>query len=445
MKFDAKMVRSVALCGSSLIAPLAGCGRAEPPAGPARVIIEASASGPWRIEMRLAKPVDRLNLGKTLDGFRARHWRIVDGEAVLRPADGFDWLEAKRQGRPFDSVAFSVAPRSDPLPKDYQAFTPMGEGGVLIYSGHFMPKTDDGALFDVRFDMVAAKGHVLSAYEQTAPAFKDWASPYGQPAFIYAGPVRPAETEAATTIIDANAPDWVRDEIAALAPALFAAYEQGLGRALPARPNLFLDMGDASVEGELSYRGDALAGQFQATLEGGAWSKESAEARRTLLATTAHEVAHLYQLTAKSRDGAPDFINEGGADALASEALVAIGRWTLADAEDSLAEAAGECARLTEGRSLATTEAASVWRASYACGHVLTVVAAGSAGPAAFWRRLMERADADGGYDLPLFLAVARETAGGDAADAIEAFIRTNEARPDLALERLLVASGRAP
>ncbi|MEQ1929501.1 MAG: hypothetical protein ABL957_03080 [Parvularculaceae bacterium] len=429
-----------------LVLAVAACGASSRDGGPpVKVSVEAATDGPWRVEYVLARPVERLNLGPALDGFRSSYWRVSAGGAALIEEGGSDWLAASEDGGAFDHVVIEVEPRSAPLAKDYQAFTPMGAGGVLLYTGHFTPKTDDGGLIETRFDIVAPQRGRIAAFDKTARALMDWASPYDLPGFVYIGSAKPAQSDWVSAIVDARAPEWVKRETETLIPPLFAAYAAGLGRDLPARPNLFVAMGDVSIEGQISYRGDALPGQFQATLEGGAWTQDSPEARRVFLYTTAHEAAHLFQLTVQPDETASDFIHEGGADALAAEALVHIGRWTRSDLRTALVEALAECARLTEGRSLIAAEAAEDWRAAYACGHVLTVAAAGREGPAAFWRRLMMRAEGAEGYDTALFLEVARETAGAETADAISSFLRTNEARPDAKLDRIFALSGAEP
>jgi hypothetical protein len=440
---SASLLLFVASCGAASGGAVGG----EEPSGEAApavaVAIAAQAEGPWRVDYRLARPVERLDLGPALDGFRRAHWRPLGGDVRLIEEDGRNFFVAKKSGGRFDAVSLRVTPRSAPLAKDYQAFTPMGEGGLLLYTGHFTPKTEDRALLDAVFTIEAPKGGVVSAFDCTAAALDEWRSPYGLPAFVYVGSERPVETQDVAAIVDARAPDWVKKEMRDLTPALFRGFASSLDRRLPTRPNLFVAMGDTSIDGQISYRGDALPGQFQATLVGGAWVHDDApEARDVLLYTTAHEVAHLFQLTAGSSEGAPNFIHEGGADALAAEALVRLGRWTPADAANALGDAKAECASLTEGRSLLAAERAAEWRAPYACGHVLTVAAAGKAGPAAFWRRLIVEADEAGGYSETLYLKLAGEMAGRETAEAIAGFLRTNAARPDLVLDGIL-ASGR--
>ena len=109
---------------------------------------------------------------------------------------------------------------------------------------------------------------------------------------------------------------------------------------------------------------------------------------------------------------------------------------------DAVTGATNECAETLAGGSLLDAESNGLWRASYACGHVLAVIAARAHTPngtvIGFWRAFVARAEADGGYDEALFGEMISE--GGDpslAADVVR-FPKTAFASPDKELERLL-------
>ena len=224
----------------------------------------------------------------------------------------------------------------------------------------------------------------------------------------------------------------------AFGPVIGAALQDLFSRSLPTKPTIFVAMGDLGEEGRLSYSGDALPGQYQMTLAGGAWRQSSPQALAVLRRTTAHEAAHLWQAAARPKfDAVPDWIHEGGADALAAEAMLAAGYWTQADVEADLQKARTECAGALRQASLQKAEAEQRWDAVYACGRVLNVAAAGDEGIAAFWREFVRRSARDG-YDEAAFLALAEERAGAEMADAMRDLIRVNEARPGLTIDRLL-------
>lgn len=424
------------------LAAAGACSRAETAstAGHAQVRLEAREGDRWRLEYALDGETARLDLGPSLDGFRHDNWLVETPGLTLQQVDGRDYLSSA-DGSSFDRAVFSIAPVSNPQVKEYQPFAPMGQSGVLVYTGHISPWRDEGARIDSRFDVTVYEGGVIAAFDQAAPMLVNWRSPYDHPAFIYIGPQKPIATDAVVAVVDDRAPEWVRAEFDATVPALFGYLAGAFGWSPEVRPNFFLAAGDFSERGRISYRGDALPGQFQATLVGGAWRERSDDAASVLRLTTAHEAAHLWQLQVGSLKDAPNYIHEGGADALAAEAMTALGLWSDKAARDFRAKARDECARLTRSASLRSVETSFDWRPAYACGHVLTVAAAGKAGPAAFWRRLIERARMEGGYGEALFLSVAEEFAGRQTSEAIAGFVSTNLARPEVALDRLLASA----
>ncbi|MFZ5619346.1 MAG: hypothetical protein ACOZAA_18700 [Pseudomonadota bacterium] len=421
---------------------VAGCSRADlaPQAvdGDALVTIEQRRDDPWRVSIELKTPRAVLDLGPSIESYRERHWRLEGESARLVARDGRDFVEATGAGRKFRSLSFLVEPAPVDLRKDYEPFVPMGDGAVLIYSGHFMPFRDAGTRMDAKLTVIAEKGAAVSAFGETAPRFENWESPYRHPAFIYLGSAAPAGE--AISIADKTAPQWIKDEVASFAPAIAEVLTDMLERSLPSSPNIFVVMGDLSEEGRLSYSGDALPGQYQMTLAGGAWKVASPQALGVLRLSTAHEAAHLFQAAARPKsDAVPDWIHEGGAEALAAEAMLAAGYWSAEEAAAHFADAQAECAASLEQLSLQRAEAEARWDAVYSCGRVLNVAAAGKGGVVAFWREFVRRA-ANEGYDEAMFLALAEESAGIEVAGAIRDLIRINDARPDLAIGRMLVA-----
>ncbi len=438
------MIRSARLILAAAV--LAACSKndSSPPRveGDLRVTIEQKSDGPWRVAYELASPRAELDLGADIDGFRASHWEIETKGALLLHREHRDVVTPIDGRRRVRKVVFHVDPASQDLRKDYEPFIPMGDGGVIFFTGHFMPYKDQSTRLDTRLTIIAEEGSSVSAFGETRQRFDDWESPFDHPAFIYAGPAVPAESEALLTIADAAAPHWIKAEVSTFAPAIAAALQEIFARALPVKPNIFVAIGDLSEEGRLSYSGDALPGQYQMTLAGGGWKEASDKSLGVLRLSTAHEAAHLWQAAARPMtDAVPDWIHEGGADALAAAAMVEAGYWTSEAAAENFAKARADCVRRLEKLSLQRAEADRRWDAVYACGHVLNVAAAGEAGVAAFWREFVNRAAREG-YDEAMFLALAGERAGDDVAKSIRDLIRINDARPDLAIARML---GEAP
>lgn len=424
------------------VAVAAACARDAQPAvkGDVAITVEAHATGAWRVSYQFAAPQEGMDLGLSADGFRSRHWRNDGAGARLVARDGRDFVEPVGDRR-LGNFSFLVDPVAAQLRKAYEPFIPMGDGGVLFYTGHVMPYGPGDRRLNATLDVIADDGASVSAFGETAARFDDWKSPFDHPAFLYIGKARPVESGALVTITDTTAPPWINDEAAAFAPAIATALKDMLQRALPTKPNIFVLMGDISEEGRLNYSGDALPGQYQMTLTGGGWKKSSPEALAVLRHSTAHEAAHLWQAAARPRsDAVPDWIHEGGADALAADALVAAGYWTEADRRVDFDKARSVCEAALRQRSLRLAEAEASWEGVYACGHVLNVAAAGEAGVAALWRDLIREGARDG-YDEAMFLSLAGERRGEGAVKAMRDLIRINDARPDLAISRMLAGA----
>ncbi len=401
------------------------------------ITIEQSAAGPWRVVYDFAAPPATIDLGASIGGYRARHWRVETDGAALVERDGRDFIVF--DGAPLATISALVEPAPVDLRKDYEPFAPMGDGGMLVYTGHFIPYREDGAArAPALLTIVAAEGARVSAFGETSSRFVNWKSPFDHPAFIYVGPRTPTSEGPISVIVDASAPDWVKAEIATLAPNLSRAFDELLGEPATATADLFVSIGDPGEAGKLSYSGDALPGQYQMTLSGDVWRQAGDQALAVIRRSTAHEAAHLWQHGAAALSaGAPGWIHEGGADALAAEALRVAGYWSADDAEADLALARAVCAQTLKGRSLVKAEADGAWDGVYACGHVLTALAAGPEGAGSFWREFLRRARIAGGYDAALFFALAQERAGPGMALALRDLARINNAQPGPIIEGL--------
>lgn len=429
-----------------MLASLAACSESDQSVdridGDLRITFEQGEAGTWRVSYELANPRPELDLGDDLASYRANNWEVETKGAMLLNRDRRDFLvpiDGRRNVRKVDVV---VRPAQADLPKDYLPFVAMRDGGVILYTGHFIAFRDETTRLDARLTIVPAADASVSAFGEIAPRLDDWESPFKHPAFIYIGRTMPVQSDALSTITDATAPDWVRSEIAAFAPAIAAALRSIFARTLPTKPNIFLAMDARGEPGKLGFSGDALPGQYRMTLSGGGWENVSAKAQDILRLSTAHETAHLWQAAARPKNGAvPDWIHEGGADALAAAAMVEARYWTQEQAAEYFAKAKANCARTLDGLSLQRAETERRWDAVYACGHVITMAAAGEGGVASFWREFVKRSAADG-YDEAMFLALAEEKAGTATAQAIRDLIRINDARPDRAIARMF---GEAP
>lgn len=409
-----------------------------------RVAMTQRADGRLKVVYETERPVRALRFDVVAGGYRDKRWAFEDAGFVIEAGENAERL-VRRDGEAFDRVVFIAEPHDVRLEKNYQPTARYGEGGVLVYTGHFTPRSEDGARVDAAFGFYPSPDARAVAFGERADALENWRSPTAHPSYVYMGPVAPAETDDVMAIVDPDAPRWIVDEFYDFTPRVFARLSDAFGFALETRPNLFLAAPLGSEPGRLSYAGDAVPGQVQITLEGQAWSQTSDKALAIFRRATIHEAVHLWQAAARpGAEGAPDWIHEGAADAIAAETLVALGLWDGAAYEADFVAARNECAQRLQMGSLAGAEARRDFRAVYACGHVIAaaVSRAEDASVADFWRAFVVRSAQTDGYTEATFLELVRERTGdAEFAYALRAFIRTPPADPEREIDRLLGAA----
>ncbi len=384
-------------------------------------------------------------------GYRERRWSVETDGFEIETGEEFDIIRA-RDGGKFQSLSIIARPELVRLDKEYQPVSRYGAGGVLIYTGHFWPMAaasarDGDERADATFDFTPAAGGEVVAFGDRAARLENWRSPEAHPAFVYMGPLAPVETDDVMALIDPDAPAWIVDEFNMLVPRAFASLSALFEFQLETKPNLFLSAMLDGGPGRLSYAGDALPAQFQIMLRGGAWTKPNEKARGVFRRSTVHEAVHLWQAAARPADeGAPEWIHEGAADAIAAEVLVALGAWDAAAFDRNFATARGECAGELEKGALNGASARRDFRALYACGQVIAdaVARADGASTASFWRALIRRARKDGYTEAMFYALIEDRTGDADFAKAVRHFARTPLAEPQKEIDALLAAARAA-
>jgi hypothetical protein len=433
------------LCALAAIAACSDDG-VSMPAEPMQILVEQMNGARVRVVFDLPRPAAALRFPVAADGWRKRQWRMEDGAFALVQQGEVESI-VRRDGEPFARATLVAEAGYGRLEKEYQPLVPYGKGGLLFYTGHFWPRDKTGERVPAMFSFTARAGTKAAAFSARAQQLEAWRSPMNHPAFVYLGPAEPVESAQIVAIVDPNAPQWIRDEIDAFTPQIFAALGEAFGAGLGTKPNLFLSAPMDGDEGRLSFLGDAAPGQFQITLQGKAWREESAQARDIFRRSTVHEAVHLWQAAARpGEDDPPPWIHEGAADAIAAEILVAAGFWGKTDYEADLARARDECAAGLAHGPLRGAQDRGDYRALYACGHVIAVAVSRADGDsvARFWRDFISRAAAQGGYTEAQFYALAAARSANPAfARELRHFVTTPAANPARAMDRLFAAAGR--
>ena len=377
-------------------------------------------------------------------GYREQRWTLASPDfELVREGDGE--VIRRRDGAAFLTVSLIARPGLERLAKNYQPIARYGANGVLIYTGHFWPVTVKDERFDAVFDFSPAAGARAAAFSDYADRLEHWRSPMNHPAFVYMGPAAPVETPDVLAVVDPSAPPWIVDAFYTLTPRALSWMAEHFGFSLETKPNLLLAAPLGDEAGRLSYSGDALPGQFQITLEGGAWREKSDKALTIFRFSTLHEAAHLWQAaTQPGTAKTSPWIHEGAADAIAAEAMVGLGYWDEAAFEKDFNEARAECADRLRMGSLASAEERRDFRALYACGHVIAVAVSWADGAPVsdFWRDFIARTGADG-YDRDDFFDLAAARSGDpDFVKTLRLFVTTPPAEPPREIDKLLAAAG---
>lgn len=408
------------------------------------ISIQQQADAHLRVKYKLNRPQKTLAFTATRDGYHRKYWTVeADGFRIVKRRRQI-WLERK-DGKYFNSVTISAAPAEGRLTKQYQPISRYGDGGVMVYTGHFWPVNIRKERANAVFNFYPTTGSKVVAFGQHVATLENWRSPMDHPAFVYMGPLEPVETAEVMAVVDPNAPRWIIDEFYELTPRAFRYLSQQFGFSHNAKPNLFLAAPLGEEDGRLSYAGDALPGQFQVTLVGAAWSQRTDQALNIFRSSTVHEAVHLWQASARPvRGDLTAWIHEGAADAIAAETLLAINYWDQTDHANYFIDARAECAAGLEYGSLAGAERRARYRALYACGHVIAeAVSIAEDKPVAdFWRAFILQAQQDNGYsENTYFDLVLDRTGDPEFVGKLREFVRTSLANPDREIGRLLATA----
>lgn len=409
-----------------------------------KITIQQIQNDRLRVKYDLPRAERDLRFTAIPERYRDNHWEIETPGFHIRWRNGRAILE-RTNGERFSRVVIIASPAKERLTKQYQPIAAYGNGGLMVYTGHFWPLSKRGERLASDFSFVPSQDAMVVAFGEHAQELTAWRSPLSHPSFVYMGPLKPVETPDVMAIVDPDAPQWIINDFYEMTPRALAHLSQEFGFSLPTKPNLFLAAPLGEEEGRLRYAGDALPGQFQITLVGAAWKKNTPQAVGIFRSSTVHEAVHLWQAEARpSKRNVASWIHEGGADAIAAQTLVAIGYWEPSDYAEYFIGARQECAEGLELGPLSSAERLSKYRVLYACGHVIAeaVSIAENRSVARFWRDFVARSRAEDGYSEDTYFDLVLDTTNDpEFVDRIRYFISTPLANPDREIGRLLAAA----
>jgi hypothetical protein len=413
-----------------------------PPPGPI-VTVEKTADGLWSATWHLAEPTRVLRFQRP-GSFRSRIFQVVtpgfqmerDGEVEL----------LRTHGAPASVITVRFPEYDRQLTREYEFFRKFTDGSAAIYTGHLVARPQTPATppqcdscYIRQFEFMPPPGAAVIVDGRRVPGRTPWTDASGRDTYVYMGAIAPVATDDVISVIDPGLPAWLGARTRDALPRLFALYRKRLDAKLPTRPVVLFDYKPGSSAG-YSSGGGTLPGLIQLGVEGRAWEKQSYEAMRQLLHFLAHESAHLWNGEIAHYPGTEDaWMHEGSADALAERALVELGVIGEPHYLDYQTRALNDCRR-----GLTTTPLrASVRRGqpalAYTCGNMIALLTErsldGRRDLFAFWRRLIARAQRNGGtYEAEDYKAVWREM-GAQAADVsmLDRFLDGNMDPPGIA------------
>lgn len=188
------------------------------------------------------------------------------------------------------------------------------------------------------------------------------------------------ETDAASFVVDAGVPAWLRERVTRDVAAVAAFYTSKLG-ALPG-PKLAVHLSFGTQEHGKSLGGEARAGNLIVLRVELQPAVARAHDAATLLGVdelVAHEAGHLWAGPYASGENSPPWLHEGLPDAFALRAVRGTGAMSDTDYARALSEAASECAMwVVAPRRESRTPVPPPGRASYVCGSTVALAAESS-------------------------------------------------------------------
>lgn len=329
--------------------------------------IEKSADGQWKVRYSSSLPVQRIVFQRNPDDSRAKLWIAQSELYTIRVVEGVETI-VRTDGQPFSEVSFRLPATYAPLPKEYAAFSPFSDGGVLFHSGRFFACAEQCAaqLNSWTLTLKVPDGDKMIVAGKLYHDQVTWQE-QDSGSNVYVGTAQPLAGPDFISLIDPALPAVLQQQISSQLPLLMAWFTARMG-ALEFRPALFASY-SSTEDGSYGHQGGILPGQIFMHWYGNV-SLEQLQPEAVFW-FFAHEVAHLYQRQAGSIEPAQDaWIHEGAAEYLAGLAASDVQQSNKV-LRQKLATAAKDCVAGLEGEPNYAKAVAAKSQLHYSCGLVL--------------------------------------------------------------------------
>jgi hypothetical protein len=411
------------------------------------------AQAAWRASYTFAQPVQAMRFARVdRQGNRVTDWRALDPAIELALDDGEEVVR-RRDGEPFDQVAFEIAARYRPLEKDYAPFSPFGDGGLLIHTGRFHACADrcdeetSNPVWQFAVSPPPAARVIHAGQVHEGPLrFTDG----GSGTNLYVGSATPVETAHVIGIVDPTFPPAARQTLDELFPRLMALYAGELG-ALASKPMMFASHDADHPGGGYGYQGGTLPGQVFVHIYGRHENFGSAEFADRMRWHFAHEAAHMFQRYEAYPAGADaSWIHAGGAEAKAAIALQRLGVLDQAGLRNRVDDALTRCSAGLVDRTLDTSHADGAFDNVYQCGLLLQLAVDAAARRASdgrcdlfcIWRDFQAEVARGAGWTAQTFIAIIERHAGEETAGFVRRVVGERLDAPQQVLRKGMLAAG---
>ncbi|MFZ6708965.1 basic secretory protein-like protein [Undibacterium sp. TC9W] len=366
---------------------------------PAQLQLTRIATDKWRADYRFSEAISRFSMPAAGD-YRSTAWKPLTSGVHYQaepsaqpdqPMDSYILAQPTRQ------LSFEITSYNDFAPKNYAPNNRYSNGGAGIYMGFFDGDVQEGDKtrgMNLTVNYQGLPGETVIP----PPSFAD--AERSLRAYAYFGPQKPVLAGAAKLVLDPATPEWLARLILDTTSTMSAYFSSTYQRPLLRELVLMISVTDTSTAG-FSMKGGATNGQITFRLSGKAMLNEHPAIQQLVQKLVAHEMAHIWQENV-SQGGigeASAWIHEGGAEAMAVDALQKTGTWTVTEVSNYQQTAIANCKKVAAQ--------ADNYQYAYACG--LQKFMALNTDIPLLWRKLITETERTGRtYDESMFNDVSK-------------------------------------
>ncbi|MTW09763.1 hypothetical protein GM658_04055 [Pseudoduganella eburnea] len=339
------MQRFLGLCAAFLMLCVSPLVHAEEQPGLAVAVdVHHVAKDLWRVDYRFAQPVTAVKL-HSIGKFRQQEWKVLTPGMRMTSDPDSDVIASK--GKPFKTASVQIRTFDGWSPKEYVSFNRFGDGGTSVYLGHLQGDVEQGKkTLAMRTDI---KLFGLAQENVIAPP-ANRLEPGGARGYAYFGPSQAVPAGAVKILIDPRTPQWLRETILDAGAKTASYYEKAYQRDLKDELLIMVSVDNFESSG-FSMKGGAILGQGQVSyrLEGKQVLLDHPKLRAIAALNVAHEMAHVWQMAVAQggmRGDQDPWIHEGGAEAMALDALLQTGVYSEELVKAYRAKQAATCEKL---------------------------------------------------------------------------------------------------